>query len=509
MELTKKFLLSLVITLIVFVSGSGQSPYQDEPAVDLLTRGCVPKNIGSYKDGLGMCVASSIQGCINSQDINEWKEFREWAARSPLGGGAGPSKVDKYFAQYPNDSGKRSLNWVQVEGPGTLELIEAALASGRAVAATDGGDKQYYRQYVPHMTNICGMKKNEWVMIVDNNRLILEKVPWNEWVKRHESIGRWAVVILERPVLPVPHLRTLNTDDSEMRKALLLGSMLLMNPQAAYSQWGSGGCVTVGNVMTTEVPNQESYHWVYNSDNTTVDLMVNGIKVGYWDFRYNGLFDLNGVQRVCNVPPPVQREGSKMPDKKPLGDGIGQIPTGVDIGELSKNQVRTTAKKNGVETSFESVINDIKHDSIKDAAKPSIVLKGSRWVQAWDRVVASNSEAKRINDHCKIYPINDDATAHADMLGYVPGITFLSPSDNGHAFHACLFTDEKDLKTNNLIKAITKADPNYKPLAVPSNDPLPDSGGMLPAALLGGFVLLVLLMLPKKKPEQPTHESGY
>jgi hypothetical protein len=512
--MVSKFAYTMLLLLVSF-----QAPYVDEPTVDLLTNNSVPKNIGSYVDGAGMCVASSIQGLLNNQEIYGYEEFREWAAKRPEGGGAGPSKVDMYFSEYPKAKNTKPVQYVSVEGEGTLELIKTALKSGRGVAATDGGDKSYYKRYVYHMTNIVKFDEtNNTVWIVDNNRLIVEKVPYQEWVNRHSFGGRWAIVLLEKPTLPVPHLPTPKRANTEMdRNGLLASSLLLMSPLVSYGQWGGGYCPPNYVSGFSPVMFQGGYlpqndtvcvngvcytgrlEWFYDVPNCTAELRANGLQVvGKYDFRKKTFADARGMVATCPVKEPVAVEGMQL-DK--IGSS-GQFITGYDPSELKRQGNRTVAKKNGREVSYNDVISSIQDSRINDTTKPCVVIKGTKFVELWERLCVSNPEVKNVDSHCKVYKYKDSSNGLSDKLGYANGVTILTPCVEGHSTHVELFTDENKMSNRNLIKAVQKADPNYKPV---TNEPEPvlPSVGDNPTGLLlaGAIVVCALLFIPvKRKP---------
>ena len=511
MELVGKMVFTMLTMLLV----SLQQPYSDEPTVDLLTNGCVPKNIGSYKDGAGMCVASSIQGLMNNQEIFGYQEFREWAAHRPEGGGAGPSKVDMYFREYPKAKNTPPVQYVSVEGEGTLELIKSALKSGRGVAATDGGDKTFYRQYVYHMTNIVKYDEvSNTVWIVDNNRLIVEKVPYAEWVNRHSFGGRWAIVLLERPTLPVPHLpnqRNTQQANTGMNKhSLLATTLLLSTPMLSLGQWGGYPCPTPTQVSQgNSVVYTERYEWYYDTPNCVAELRVNGLNVvGKYDFKTKTFYNTQGVPVPCPMKEPQPTPGMRL-DTTPnqVGNNNG-ILTGYDPSEVQRKGNRTIAKVNGKEVEYGEALRTIQDTRITDTAKPCIVIKGNKYVDLWDKLTMSNEEVKNINAHCKVYKYKDgDTKGLVDKLGYANGVTVLTPVVEGHSTHIELFSDESKMSTRNLVKAVQKADPNYKPVTVQPDPVLPGVGDNPTGILLAvAIVAGVLVFVPAKR--KPVSEDN-
>ena len=55
-------------------------------------------NIGSKKDGAGMCVMSSIEMAARWSNLEAMRGLRDWCAKEP--GGGWPEKVDKQLAKY-------------------------------------------------------------------------------------------------------------------------------------------------------------------------------------------------------------------------------------------------------------------------------------------------------------------------------------------------------------------------------------------------------------------------
>lgn len=447
----------------------GSIAQEMEPTVDLITLNSVPKNVGNKNDGAGCCVTSAFQGILNNQCVTGWEGFREYHAQSSLGGGASPSKVAKLVEGYARERGIKSLNYVSVEGAATEQLIRAAIKSGRGAASTDGGSVAYYGRFVPHMTTIVGFS-DSYVQIVDNNRPnILETITYQEWVKRHDAYGRWAMILLDLPVLPVPHNRDYHTS-----LPAVIGLVTMM-------QDCPGGICT---------PQTTEYYWHDMTDGTKQLANYNRTTIyGAFNPKTNKFYNSSFQEIPCPV---------SLPSSNQIGNSKDFL-TGMDYQNLTKLvKGESKATKNGKEVSIESVILDIQNTTIEDASKPSIVLNGKRFIDLWNESRAKNPEIQRIHEWCKVYPIDTPARQQiADMEGYSKGITFVTAQVNGHSKDMARFTNESRLDTKGVFSAIIKADSNYKP----GNNATGSTDISMPLIFLGALVIGVV-MLPKKKDER-------
>lgn len=478
-------ILRIIIWLVYIFFPINKTPAQEpiEPAVDLVTLNLVPKNVGNKYNGAGCCVTSACQGCLNSQVVKGWEGFREYHYNSPLGGGASPDKVSKLVEGYAKANNLPPLRYIQVEGPDTARIIQEAITSGRAVASTDGGSTAFYGWYVPHMTNITAFSDDR-VGIVDNNRpTMLETISRAEWEKRHNAYGRWCIVFLDLPVLPVPHNHNRKTS---MLEAVGLYTML-MEPM----QWGGNSCNVVQSVQQQEM----QYYWLDNHDGTFYLTDKTG-SYRYGMFKNGSYYDMRGTPVECPVANPV-----------PSNNDIGQkLPSFVfnGVDPLNKNESKCT--KNGKVISIESAIADIQTDGLGDTTKPSIVLNGKVYVDLWNKTRETNTEVQKLHEYCKIYSVDNPAMQRfADAHGYGQGITVLTSCTNGHADDIAYLPNEKKLDTKKLFGAISKADPNYKPGNGKTDKVEQDYTG---AIWIGLACLLAFVFLPPNKPKQVVYHDG-
>jgi hypothetical protein len=160
------------------------------------------KNVGG-RDGLGLCVFTSIGHAARYQDEHRLWDFQKNMQQEP--GGGWPEKVDSMIAKY----GKGTL-YLQYEGRDP-SILEAALKTGRMPAITyDGRDMHYQGQHVEHMVNLVHLDKT-LACILDNNFIGENELVW---MSREEFLSRWyggqgrhgwAVILLSASPCPVPH----------------------------------------------------------------------------------------------------------------------------------------------------------------------------------------------------------------------------------------------------------------------------------------------------------------
>jgi hypothetical protein len=142
------------------------------------------KNIGSRRDGAGMCVMSSIEMAALLQGLEKYKGLRDWCAREA--GGGYPGKVDKQLAEYCRSKNLPPPKYMQYEGPDPGPVIDAALKSGRMACITYGWGERY-GQSIAHM--ICCVKcgTGQYAAVLDNN---FPGEATYEWMSRDELIRR-------------------------------------------------------------------------------------------------------------------------------------------------------------------------------------------------------------------------------------------------------------------------------------------------------------------------------
>jgi len=197
-------LLALTIGLLIFVSagiagekkGGAKSPDGTvEVAIDLPVGERI-KNIGSKKDGAGMCVFSSCEMSMRWANLEEWRGWRDWCAANYPGGGY-PEKVDKLIKAYADAKKIPIPPYLQFKGK-DLAPIKSALAVGRMPAVTYNAN---------HMVN-CVALEDKWACVLDNNYVGEEELKWMspaDFDKTYNAGGGgWCVIFLAPGPPPPP-----------------------------------------------------------------------------------------------------------------------------------------------------------------------------------------------------------------------------------------------------------------------------------------------------------------
>lgn len=164
------------------------------------------KNIGSYRDGAGMCVMSSIEMAARWANLEQMRGLRDWCANQP--GGAYPSKVDRQLKEFCAAKSIPIPAYYQYEGPEPLPVIQAAIKSGRMPCITySGQDGVRYRGSIAHMVCSNGLTEAT-ATILDNNGIGENELLWmtpEDMVKRCSGRGSgWVFVWLAPGPPPVP-----------------------------------------------------------------------------------------------------------------------------------------------------------------------------------------------------------------------------------------------------------------------------------------------------------------
>lgn len=163
------------------------------------------RNIGSRRDGAGMCVMSSIEMAARWAGMEEYRGLRDWCANEP--GGAYPGKVDDQLKRFALAKGLPAPKYIQYEGPSPENLLELCRRTGRMVCCTYGRSPRYGRGSIAHMV-CCPHHTSEWSAILDNNFPGSDSYEWmspKEAVSRmkHPGMNAWLFVWLA-PTPPPP-----------------------------------------------------------------------------------------------------------------------------------------------------------------------------------------------------------------------------------------------------------------------------------------------------------------
>ncbi len=164
------------------------------------------KNIGSYVNGAGMCVMSSIEMAARLQGMEEMRGLRDWCAKEP--GGGYPSKVVRQIDAFCKKKGIPVPPYVQYEGPAPGPVIAAACRSGRMPCITYGTSPRYGGMPIAHMT--CMPKySGQFAVCLDNNFPGEDKYEWMSLAEADRRVtypgkSGWVFVWLTAPPPPSP-----------------------------------------------------------------------------------------------------------------------------------------------------------------------------------------------------------------------------------------------------------------------------------------------------------------
>jgi len=166
------------------------------------------KNIGSAKDGAGMCVDSSIEMAAVWQGLDEYKGFRNYWA-SVEGGGNMPSGVDRQVKAWCAKKGIPLTPYVQYQGKDPRPILELCDKTGRMACITYGYSPRYGPGVIYHMT-CCPKFSGKYAVCLDNNFPGEESYEWmslDEMVNRVKFAGGsgWVFVWLVPSPPPIPH----------------------------------------------------------------------------------------------------------------------------------------------------------------------------------------------------------------------------------------------------------------------------------------------------------------
>lgn len=169
-------------------------------------------NIGSKRDGAGMCVATSITMLFRYLGLRPYYDFRDFAAREP--GGAYSAKIDDQLRRYEKAKGITTpIRYLQYEGPDPGPILDAIDKANLPFAHSYGWSPRYNHR-IAHMVANC--KYNGALSaVLDNNPMsdfdpasahMFEWMPKEEMVRRAKLGGgnMWIFCCLEPPPPPCP-----------------------------------------------------------------------------------------------------------------------------------------------------------------------------------------------------------------------------------------------------------------------------------------------------------------
>lgn len=172
------------------------------------------QNIGSHKDGAGMCVMTSITMCAKYLGLKDYYGLRDWCANEP--GGAYRGKVDDQIHRYEKALGiANPVPYLQYEGPDPGPILEAIDKARLPFAHTYGWSPRYHSR-IAHMVADCHY--GTLAAVLDNNPMSDFDVPnakMFEWMDRNEMIRRaklgggnmWVHCWLAPPPPPCPKVK--------------------------------------------------------------------------------------------------------------------------------------------------------------------------------------------------------------------------------------------------------------------------------------------------------------
>jgi hypothetical protein len=216
----RRFLvLSLALLLVLpALAGSGDShvggnAYDGEEVTCDLPAEQHLRNIGSRRDGAGMCVMSSVEMAARWDGLEGYRGLRDWCASEP--GGAYPEKVDDQLRRYARARGLPEPLYFQYTSGDPEPLLELIDRTGRMACFAYGYSPRYGGGAINHM--VCGARySGRYATVLDNNfPQTYEWMPKEELLRRLKTAaGRggqpvrspaWVFVWLEAPPPPVPH----------------------------------------------------------------------------------------------------------------------------------------------------------------------------------------------------------------------------------------------------------------------------------------------------------------
>lgn len=169
------------------------------------------RNIGSKRDGAGMCVMSSIEMAARYHGLDQFRGLRDWCANEP--GGGYPEKVVDQLKRFHKVKGIEETPYYQYEGSNPGEVLDAIDRNGQMACITYAFSPRYNTSFIAHM--VCAVTyRGKYGVVLDNNFISENGYEWMdkaELVRRMRSSGRqvgvgnaWIFVWLVPGTPPVP-----------------------------------------------------------------------------------------------------------------------------------------------------------------------------------------------------------------------------------------------------------------------------------------------------------------
>lgn len=177
------------------------------------------QNIGSHKDGAGMCVMTSITMLAHYLGLTDYYGLRDWCANEP--GGAYRQKVDDQIKRYERAMGiKNPIPYLQYEGPSPEMVLESIDHARLPFAHTYGWSPRYGHRIAHMVANVhYGIGQERLSVVLDNNPMSDFDIPGGkflEWMPKEEMVRRaklgqggnmWLFAWLAPPPPPCPKVQ--------------------------------------------------------------------------------------------------------------------------------------------------------------------------------------------------------------------------------------------------------------------------------------------------------------
>lgn len=170
--------------------GGTSDPKSGEPLSAKANAADLMENIGSKKDGAGMCVDTSIESNAIYLGMEEYRGFRDYFAQTE-GGGNYPGGVDRQLKTWCKMKGLPAPKYVQYEGASPEQVLAIAAKTRRGCAIAYGYSPRY-GQAINHMV-FCPHYGDKAAAIADNNvfgGLTRDEAKRYEWMEPRELVNR-------------------------------------------------------------------------------------------------------------------------------------------------------------------------------------------------------------------------------------------------------------------------------------------------------------------------------
>ncbi len=142
------------------------------------------QNIGSKRDGAGMCVFSAIEMAGLACGLEQMRGWRNWCAEKYAGGGW-PEKVDVTLRDWFAYKSIPPIPYIQYEGKDPAPFMDMCEKTRRPFGMTYGYSPRYGRSIQHMVTGV--MFRDKYGVVLDNNFPGEDRY---EWVERDEFVRR-------------------------------------------------------------------------------------------------------------------------------------------------------------------------------------------------------------------------------------------------------------------------------------------------------------------------------